>query len=530
MGHTWTMADRPPDGRPAPEDRLSDADRERAVELLQRHTSDGRLTLDEFSERVGTVYAARSGAEIEPVFADLPRSVEPVSAAVATTGERALEPRRRRVSRWVVAIMSGAKRTGRWRPGNHVAVVAVMGGCHLDLRQAEITGPELTITAVAIMGGIRIDVPEGIEVELTGLPIMGGKDLKLADVPAIPGTPVVRIRAFPVMGGVEVRSRGPNSHKPFVEHLAQGIDQLMQEKLQRQQQRIGRRQQHWEQHVARAHRHAGRAVERAREEWQRALEQVGMPDPVVVAPRPPKPPWPPPDPSAPVPGAAPAHGPASAPSAASADGAAPPVAAPTAAPGGPAPPAQAQQTVPAEDGDVPTAPDGTVTILFSDICGSTAMNERLGDLLAHEVLRLHSDIVRSQVAAHGGYEVKSQGDGVMVAFAGASRALRCAVGIQRAVRDHCVKHPEQEFAVHVGLHSGETIRERDDFLGRTVILASRITAAASADEVLVSSLLKELTDGTGEFSFGPVREVSLKGISQPQRVFPVEWEETVAAW
>ena len=93
-----------------------------------------------------------------------------------------------------------------------------------------------------------------------------------------------------------------------------------------------------------------------------------------------------------------------------------------------------------------------------------------------------------------------------------------------------MKHPEQEFAVHVGLHAGETIRERDDFLGRTVILASRITAAASADEVLVSSLLKELTDGTGEFSFGPVREVSLKGISQPQRVFPVEWEETVAAW
>ena len=118
----------------------------------------------------------------------------------------------------------------------------------------------------------------------------------------------------------------------------------------------------------------------------------------------------------------------------------------------------------------------------------------------------------------------------MVAFGGASRGLRCAVGIQRSVRDHCVKHPEQAFAVHVGLHTGETIRERDDFLGRTVILASRITAAASAEEVLVSSLLKELTDGTGEFSFGSVREVNLKGISQPQRVFPVEWEEAVAAW
>ena len=149
------MADRSPDGRPAPEDRLSDGDRQRAVELLQRHTSDGRLTLDEFSDRVGEVYAARSRAEVEPLFADLPVRAEP-----------AVETRRRRATRWVVAVMSGAKRTGRWRAGDHVNVVAVMGGCHLDLRQAEIDGPDLTIMAVAIMGGIRIDVPEGIEVSL----------------------------------------------------------------------------------------------------------------------------------------------------------------------------------------------------------------------------------------------------------------------------------------------------------------------------------------------------------------------------
>ena len=520
MGQTWTMADQP-DGRPSAEDRLSDAERERAVELLQKHTGDGRLTLDEFSERVGGVYAARSRADLEPLFSDLPSSLTPVPADLAPTsaGGQVAETRRRRVTRWVVAVMSGAKRTGRWRPGEHVAVVAVMGGCHLDLCKAEIDVNELTITAVAVMGGIRIDVPEGIEVELTGLPIMGGKDLRLADVALIPGAPVIRVRAFPIMGGVEVRSVGPHSKKHLGDQLAQGIDQLMQgkmqEKLQRHQERLARRQYQWEDHVARAHRHAGRAIERAREEWQRALEQVGAPEPVVLRTPPvPKPPWPPPDPASP----------SGVPPPATARPAADPTPAAAAAP-----PAQVAEDAEDDAGD-PTAPDGTVTILFSDICGSTAMNERLGDLLAHEVLRQHADIVRSQVAAHGGYDVKSQGDGVMVAFAGASRALRCAVGIQRTVHENGVKHPNQVFSVHVGLHTGETIRERDDFLGRTVILASRITAAATADEVLVSSLLKELTDGTGEFSFGPVREVSLKGISQLQRVYPVEWEETVAAW
>jgi hypothetical protein len=290
------MAD-PPDGRPVAEDRISDAERQRAVELLQRHTGDGRLTLDEFSDRVGGVYAARSRAELEPLFADLPRSLEPVPAGLATTGAAAPDTRRRRVSRWVVAVMSGAKRTGRWRPGDHVTVVAVMGECHLDLCKAEIDGSELTITAVAVMGGIRIDVPEGIEVELAGLPIMGGKNLRLAEVPLVPGAPVIRVRAFPIMGGVEVRSRGPNSKKKLGDQLTDSLDQVVQAKLQRQQQRLQRRQQHWEGHVTRAHHHAGRAIERAREEWQRALEQVAVPDPVVLRPPPiPRPPWPPPRP------------------------------------------------------------------------------------------------------------------------------------------------------------------------------------------------------------------------------------------
>jgi class 3 adenylate cyclase len=108
-----------------------------------------------------------------------------------------------------VAVMSGAKAKGRWRVGDHTTAIAVMGGCVLDLRQAEIYGSEAVINAFAIMGGIDIIVPEGIDVELAGFAVMGGRNMRIRDVPIIPGSPRIVIRAFPIMGGVEIKSRPP---------------------------------------------------------------------------------------------------------------------------------------------------------------------------------------------------------------------------------------------------------------------------------------------------------------------------------
>lgn len=103
--------------------------------------------------------------------------------------------------------MGGATARGRWRASGHTTAIAVMGGCDLDLRQAEIRGSEVVINAISIMGGVHIVVPEGFDVELVGFSIMGGRHLKIRDVPIIPGSPRIRVRAFPVMGGVEVKSR-----------------------------------------------------------------------------------------------------------------------------------------------------------------------------------------------------------------------------------------------------------------------------------------------------------------------------------
>ncbi len=170
------------------------------------------------------------------------------------------------------------------------------------------------------------------------------------------------------------------------------------------------------------------------------------------------------------------------------------------------------------------APDGTVTLLFTDLQGSTALNERLGDQRWMDVLRLHNVIVRDAIAAHSGYEVKSQGDGFMIAFGSARLALQCAIALQRAIAEHNSVAGEA-VQVRIGLHTGEAIKEADDFYGHHVNLAARIADQARGSEILVSSLLKELTDSAGEFRFDDERSVDLKGLSNAQRVYEVRWRE-----
>jgi len=168
------------------------------------------------------------------------------------------------------------------------------------------------------------------------------------------------------------------------------------------------------------------------------------------------------------------------------------------------------------------APDGTVTLLFSDIKGSTALTEHLGDAAWMELLREHNRIMRQQVNAHGGYEVKSMGDGFMIAFGSASDGLRCAVAMQQAFAT-LNADAEQSITVRIGLHTGEAVKEADDFFGTHVNLAARIGAAADGGQILVSSLVRELTEATGAFRFDRGREAALKGFERPQRLFRLLW-------
>ncbi len=163
-----------------------------------------------------------------------------------------------------------------------------------------------------------------------------------------------------------------------------------------------------------------------------------------------------------------------------------------------------------------------MTILFTDIEGSTALTQQLGDARARELFREHERITREALAAHGGSEVKTMGDGFMVSFGSAAGALDCAIAIQRALAAGEVK-------VRIGLNAGEPIAEADpdgrgDLFGTSVILAARIAAQASGGEILASNVVRELVAGRG-FLFSDRGERVLRGFEDPVTVYEVSWRE-----
>jgi class 3 adenylate cyclase len=167
-----------------------------------------------------------------------------------------------------------------------------------------------------------------------------------------------------------------------------------------------------------------------------------------------------------------------------------------------------------------SAPDGTVTILFSDIVASTELNARLGDVRWLELLRVHHAIVRRELREQGGFEVKVQGDGFMIALPGARRAAQCALAIQRAIRAELGDHPDGPIRVRIGMHTGEAMLEDDDFYGRNVSLAARIAEHARPGEVLASAVVKQLAESGGDISFEDERVIQLKGMDE-QAVYTV---------
>jgi predicted ATPase/class 3 adenylate cyclase len=167
------------------------------------------------------------------------------------------------------------------------------------------------------------------------------------------------------------------------------------------------------------------------------------------------------------------------------------------------------------------APDGTVTIMFSDIENSTVLTERLGDRAWQDLLRRHNSLIRERLNAHGGFEVKTMGDGFMVAFQSAKKALDCAVAIQRAFAADNADGGEQ-VKVRIGLHAGEAIKDGDDFYGKNVIVASRVAGKAEGGEILVSSLVHALVHSSVDAAtFGDAREVELKGLAGTHTVYAV---------
>jgi class 3 adenylate cyclase len=157
--------------------------------------------------------------------------------------------------------------------------------------------------------------------------------------------------------------------------------------------------------------------------------------------------------------------------------------------------------------------------MFTDMEGSTATNEAMGDDKFLPLLLRHHEIVEYRTRAAGGTVVKSQGDGFMLAFPSARRGVDCAIVVQREVTAL-----DERLKVRMGLHTGEPVRHSDDFFGRDVAYAARVGSAASGGEILVSSLVKSLVEPSGSYRFDGPREMELKGFEGPQPIYSVRWE------
>jgi class 3 adenylate cyclase len=158
------------------------------------------------------------------------------------------------------------------------------------------------------------------------------------------------------------------------------------------------------------------------------------------------------------------------------------------------------------------------TIMFTDIEGSTAMTERLGDAAAVEVVGIHDRITRDALSRHDGREVKHTGDGLMAAFVEASRAVACAIDLRRAFAAHAEHRPAEAIRIRIGLSAGEPVAANHDLYGVTVNLARRVCDAAPAGEIMVSGVIRDLCAGKG-FTFEDRGESALKGFSETIRLF-----------
>lgn len=170
------------------------------------------------------------------------------------------------------------------------------------------------------------------------------------------------------------------------------------------------------------------------------------------------------------------------------------------------------------------ASDGTVTIFFSDIEDSTALNDRLGDRAWVKVLGDHDKVVRCRVERHDGHIIKSQGDGFMIAFSHPSEAVRSAIEIQRALADDR-RLRSIPVRVRIGIHAGAAVQRDGDLFGRNVALAARVAAHAGGNEILVTPEVGAALEDCTEFTLTADREVELKGLSGPYRLLAVSWQE-----
>lgn len=477
--------------------RASDADRHALVDLLSKATGEGRITLEEFADAAAAAYATVTRGELDALYRNLglaeplplppaapngaPLAPPPPSMvgapAGAPTGATTTTTRTVRESgSSVVAILSGTQRRGRWKVPPSTTAFAFMGGVTLDLRDAVIESDVVEINAWALMGGVTIKVPEGIPVEISGCVIMGGRTCRIADRPVLPGAPTIRVRAGGMWGGVNVISRpsrrsrsadgtggddtrgsdpapaGASADSPAAAAIASART-ITTDAMARANSVVDDALDRAESASARSARTSDRSQARARRNrHDRGLDRDRSRDRSR--------------------------------------------------------PAEREQPTPRTSGDL-------LTIVCTDIVGSTRHAVAVGDQRWHAVITSHNAMVRDLLARFGGTEVKTSGDGFLITFTSARAALQFSMELQDAAAAERDAMPEVPIELRIGVHAGEVERDGTDVIGRNVTVACRLCDAAAPGEVLASSVVADLADSASDLAFGPTREHALAGIDRP---------------
>jgi class 3 adenylate cyclase len=164
------------------------------------------------------------------------------------------------------------------------------------------------------------------------------------------------------------------------------------------------------------------------------------------------------------------------------------------------------------------------TLMFTDIVGSTALAQELGDDEMYRLLRIHDRITREQIERHGGRDVKHTGDGFLACFVSTTAGVACAQSLQRAFAEHREKHPADRLHISIGMSAGEPISggEGNDLYGSVVNLAARVCARAGRDEIQAAQVVKDLCLGKS-FRFESAGTAELKGFPEPVPLYRVVW-------
>ncbi len=167
---------------------------------------------------------------------------------------------------------------------------------------------------------------------------------------------------------------------------------------------------------------------------------------------------------------------------------------------------------------------GPVTVLFTDIAGSTAMTQNLGDAGAQQVVRAHNRVVREALTMWNGKEIKHTGDGIMASFVKTSDSLDAAMQMQREANEHTAQNPDKPLRLKIGINAGEPISEDNDLFGSTVQMSARIVDKAQADEIFVSEIVRGICAGKS-YKFKNRGTYPMKGFETDPVLYEVVWRE-----